>query len=114
LSWIICYAIIGHVDVFWVLQCALLGTIPSPDGWTYDILPLAVELTTTSSGRHPRDITHRYMSFYNGENDILFKADQSIAEYVNMLLRYNGTRMKAPVGVFGLLRFYTGHVMLRR
>lgn len=33
--------------------------------------------------------------------------------YVNLLLRYNGTRIEAPGGVLGLLRFYTGHVMLR-
>lgn len=44
---------------------------------------------------------------------MMFKADQSIVEYVNMLLGYNGTSVEVPGGVSDLLRFYTGHVKLR-
>ena len=60
----VCYAMVSHSDVSWVLQCAFLGTIP--DGWTYDTLPLAVELTMAGSGRHLRNITHRYVSVCRG------------------------------------------------
>lgn len=66
--WIVCDAVIGHGDMFWVLQYALLSIIP--DGWACDTLqvPLAVELVTADSGRHLREIEHRYVSARKREN----------------------------------------------
>ena len=56
---------------------------------------------------------HRYMSVCKWENVILFKADKGTTEYVDIPqaaceIQWN------EAGMFGLLRFYTTHVMLRR
>jgi len=110
--WVICYPIIGHVNVLWVLQCALHNILLDSRRRQH-ILPPSFELATTGSGGDLKNIAYRYVSTSKEEIVKTDKADPNIMEYMVIVLQArSGTRKGVPGKVIGLLWIDVSHGMV--